>query len=191
MNPPIAPLWRVFPWNPRAAEGEKFSAAFVPTAQGKGRFDIVASALGVLYLAEIPEHAIAENLQKYRNQGEPLEDADLILWNHRLARVPVTVNAAVWSDIVDLCDPSVLAKHQIHPDATAARTRTTSQGIANNLFDAGLTGLRWWSGFFGEWHTVVLFRDRLPPGALTFGTPVPLTLSDPHLIEATRLLDIG
>ncbi len=59
-------LWRVFPWEPRAAEGEPFSAAFVPGTQGSGRFDLRGGR--VLYLAESAEHAVAEKIQRFRAQ---------------------------------------------------------------------------------------------------------------------------
>jgi hypothetical protein len=191
LNPVAAPLWRAFPWNPAAAEGERFSAAFVPGGQGKGRFDLGGNARGVLYLAETPEHAVGEILQRYRNQEEPLDDADLILWGHRLALVSVNLESTVWTEIADLCDPETLVADGIRPDSTAARIRATSQGVAATVFDAGRAGLRWWSAFFGEWHTLVLFVDRLAPGALSYGTPEPLHLTTAHLTEAVRLLDIG
>lgn len=94
MNP--APLWRVFPWDPNAAEGERFSASFVPGGQGRNRFDL-----------------------------------------------------------------------------------------------RGHAGLRWWSAFWGEWHTTVLFRDRIPADAITYGVPLPLGIAMPPVVEAARLLDIG
>lgn len=191
MKPGTAPLWRVFPWDPAAAEGDRFSAAFVPRSRGKGRFDLVANTAGVLYLSETPEHAIAENLQKFRNQDEPLEDDDLIAWGNRLALLPISLDPDVWSGIADLCDPDVLAEYQIHPDDSAARNRVTSQAIATRLFEKAYAGLRWWSVFFGEWHTVVLFRERVARGSLVYGRPRPLSLSDPDLLAATRLLDIG
>ncbi|HEU4453701.1 MAG TPA: hypothetical protein VFR81_11610, partial [Longimicrobium sp.] len=73
---------------------------------------------------------------------------------------------------------------------TAARARPPSQRAAAELHAAGHAGLRWWSAFFGEWHTVVLFRERLGAGALGYGAPDRLHLAHPALTEAALALDV-
>lgn len=183
-------LWRVFPWDPAAAEGERFSATFVPAGQGRGRFDLPGRPAGVVYLAETPEHAVGELIQRFRNQPAPLERADLVVAGRTLALVPVTLSPAASAGIADLCDPALLARHGIRPDDTAARARPPSQRAAAELHEAGHAGLRWWSAFFGEWHTTVLFRDRLGADALDYGTPAPLHLAHPALAEAALALDV-
>jgi hypothetical protein len=183
-------LWRVFPWNPAAAEGEPFSAGFVPAGQGRGRFDLPGRPSGVVYLAETPEHAVAELIQRFRSQPAPLEQADLVVAGQTLALVAVTLSPAASAGVADLCDPELLARHGIRPDDTAARARPPSQRAAADLHAAGHAGLRWWSAFFGEWHSVVLFRDRLEPGALDYGAPAPLHLAHPALTEAALALDV-
>ncbi|HEY0151411.1 MAG TPA: RES family NAD+ phosphorylase [Longimicrobium sp.] len=189
MNP--IPLWRVFPWDPSAAEGERFSATYVPGGQGRSRFDLPGNALGVIYLAESEEHAVAEMIQGFRNSPHPLTDDDLTAWGHRLALAPVTLVDSAWPLISDLCNPGVLGALGIAADQPPLRDRRRTQAIAASLHRDGHAGLRWWSAFWGEWHTTVLFRDRLPEGALTYGPPVPLHTSNPHVLEAARLLDIG
>ncbi|HEX8395270.1 MAG TPA: RES family NAD+ phosphorylase [Longimicrobium sp.] len=189
MNP--ARLWRVFPWDPGAAEGERFSATFVPGGQGRSRFDLPGNPLGVLYLAESEEHAVAEMIQGFRNSRDPINEDDLTAWGHTYALVPVTVDSFVWPRIIDLCDPSVLQDVGVTADLPAARTRTTTQAISATLHARGHAGLRWWSAFWGEWHTVVLFRDQVPPRALIYGSPVPLHPAHPAVAEASRLLGIG
>ena len=189
MNP--VPLWRVFPWDPMAAEGERFSAAYVPGGQGRSRFDLPGNPLGVIYLAESEEHAVAEMIQGFRNSPHPLTDDDLTAWGHRLALARVTLADAVWPQIADLCDPGVLGALHITADQPPLRDRGRTQAIAAALHRDGHEGLRWWSAFWGEWHTTVLFRDRLPDDALTYGPPVVLDSSNPHVVEAARLLDIG
>lgn len=185
------PLWRVFPWEAAAAEGDRFSAAFVPGGQGKGRFDLPGTPAGVIYLAESEEHAVAEMIARFRNLPDPLTDDDLTVWGHRLALVRITLDAAAWDRLADLCDPAVLVAEAIPPDRTALRDRTRTQAVAAALHERGAAGLRWWSAFWGDWHTVVLFRDRLEPGSLRYDTPTPLHTGHPHVIEAARLLDIG
>lgn len=179
--------WRVFPWEPQAEEGQPFSASFVPGGQGRGRLDLPGSPFGVLYLAELPEHAVAEAIQPYRNQT--LDEADLRLEGCALALVSAGLSHDVRAGVVDLCDPAELVRLLVRPDELAARTRATSQRVSRTVYAAGHTGLRWWSTFFGEWHAVVLFLDRLaePPA---YGTPRPISLADPALVEATRRLDI-
>jgi hypothetical protein len=185
-------LWRVFPWSPLAAEGERFSASFVPGGQGRGRFDLSGQPAGVLYLAETPEHAVAESLQRFRNQPVALDPDDLLFAGETLALVGVTLAGDVTGRIADLCDPAVLERHDIRPDDTAARNRTTTQRIAAELHAAsdGYAGLRWWSSFFGEWHMLVLFRDRVAPTRVRYAEPTPFSLDHPAVIESCTSLDI-
>ncbi len=189
MNP--GPLWRVFPWDPDAEEGERFSSSFVSGGQGRNRFDLRGSALGVLYLAGSEEHAVAEMIQGYRNSPEALTNDDLTVWGHRYALVPVSLASDLWPKIEDLCEPAALTELQITADLPAYRDRRFTQQIATTLHTRGHAGLRWWSAFWGEWHTTVLFRDRIPADAITCGTPLPLDIALPPVVEAARLLDIG
>lgn len=189
MNP--GPLWRVFPWELNAAEGERFSASFVPGGQGRNRFDLRGSARGVSYLAGTEEHAVAEMIQSYRNSPEPLTNDDLTVWGHRYALVSVSLASDLWPRIEDLCEPAALTELQITADRPAYRDRRLTQQIASTLHARGHAGLRWWSAFWGEWHTTVLFRDRIPADAITYGAPLPLDIAMPPVVEAARLLDIG
>ncbi|MGQ0816302.1 MAG: RES family NAD+ phosphorylase [Gemmatimonadota bacterium] len=184
-------LWRVFPFDPAAREGEPFSAGFLPPAmtQGSGRFDLPDSGVAVMYLAESPEHAVAELMQGFR--GAVLETEDLTRYGKRLALVSVVIARPRRAAIFDLCSAPNLAAEAISPDNTAARTRATTQAIAGQLYSAGYAGLRWWSTFFGEWHTVVLFRNRLRRSDLTFGTATALDLDNAHVIEAANALGIA
>jgi hypothetical protein len=185
------PLWRVFPWDLNAAEGERFSAAFVPGGQGRNRFDLRGNPRGVIYLAETEEHAVAEMIQAYRNSSQPLTSDDLTVWSHRYALVSVSLAADLWPRIEDLCEPAALTGLGITADRPAYRDRRLTQHVASTLHDRQHVGLRWWSAFWGEWHTTVLFRDRMPEGAITYGTPVHLDVASPAVVEAARLLDIG
>ncbi len=186
-----APLWRVFPWDPRAEEGARFSAAFAPGGQGRHRFDLPGNALGVLYLAETAEHAVAEMIQAYRHSTQPITNDDLTVWGHRYALVSVSLSADVWPRIEDLCEAAALAGLRITADQPAYRDRRRTQEIASSLHARRHAGLRWWSAFWGEWHSIVLFRDQIPADAITFGTPVHLDHAAPPVVEAARLLDIG
>ncbi|MET0396684.1 MAG: RES family NAD+ phosphorylase [Longimicrobiaceae bacterium] len=186
MPAPASTFWRVFPWDPAAPPGEPFSASFVPGGQGSGRFDVLPGR--VLYLAESPEHAVAEKIQRFR--AHELEPWDLTEFGRALALVPVELAPAPAARVADLCDPAVLLEHGVRPDQVAARSRDTTRAIAAGLHARGLAGLRWWSAMWGEWHAVTLFLDRLAEGDLRWGKPEPLSLDHPAVREAADALMI-
>jgi hypothetical protein len=70
----------------------------------------------------------------------------------------------------------------------AARDREATQAIAALVAETGASGLRWWSAFFGEWHTLAIFVDRLPKGALTYDTPRAVAFGQPALEAAMGAL---
>lgn len=181
-------LWRVFPWDADARAGEPFSASFVPRATGRGRFDLPLASSPTLYLAESPEHAIGEMIRSWR--GRALDPRHLERAGHPMALAEVHITASD-GPIADLCDPSMLGSLPVPPDRVASRHRSVTQPIALGAWDAGYAGLRWWSSFWGDWHTVVLFSDRLQrPMRVDFREPTPLTLDTPALVDAARLLGI-
>jgi RES domain-containing protein len=175
--------WRVFPWDPAAKSGEPFSPAYVYPNQGSGRFDL--RDVPVLYLAETAVHAVAEKLQRFRGQRIDRHDLEESGWPLALVecRLPL-------QKIADLCDPDVLAKHHIAPDVLASRDLGKTQGVARKLHTEGHGGLRWWSALSGDWHTIVLFVDRVSAGDLDYGKPELLTLSHPAVTEAATALGL-
>jgi len=181
------PGWRCFPWDPSASEDEPFSPSFLNPYQGHGRFDLPGERRGVLYVAEDPVHAIAERIQDLRNQN--LEPEDLSEGGHRYALAEVTVGEAAFGKVADLCEPAEIRALEAPPDRVVAHARRTTQGIARRLHDDGFTGLRWWSVFWGEWHSLVWFRDRLPREP-EFGRPAVVDFDHVALREAARRLGI-
>lgn len=180
------PFWRVFPWNSRAEDGAPFSARFVPGGQGSGRFDVAATP--VLYMAEDPEHAVAEKIQRYR--GQSLESFDLTEYGHPLALVSLQPPGHVMDRLLDLCDPAKLVEHSIKPDEIAAASTVTTRAIADGIHARGYAGLRWWSAFRGEWHTVTLFLDHAPLTEVDFSPPEALSLDHPAVVKAAQALMI-
>ena len=181
-------LWRVFPWDPGAAEGEPFSPSFIPPASGQGRFDLADPGARVLYLAHTPEHAVAEAIQGFR--GARLREVHLVRGGAPLALCSVAVTPTPGGRVADLRDPRVLSRHRLPPDRIASRHRSVTQPVAAALLKEGYRGLRWWSAFWGDWHTTVLF---FPPGIpetspLRFGDPEVLELDTPALLGAAALL---
>lgn len=173
--------WRVFPWDPAAKPGEPFSSSYIYPNQGSGRFDLRDPAVPVLYLAETAVHAIAEKLQRFR--GQRLDRHDLKESGRALALVECKIPSM--AKIVDLCDPAVLVKHAIRPDVLASRDFRNTQTMARALHQQGYRGLRWWSALSGDWHTIVLFMDRIGGSDIEYGKPEVITLTHPLVKEAT------
>ncbi len=182
------PLWRVFPWDPGARGGARFSPSFLPKSTGRGRFDLPRTLSDVLYLAETPDHAVGEALQPWRNRS--LKPYHLIRAGLPLALVEVTLPMASVGKLADLCDPAHLAETGPPPDRAASRLRERTQPLAWEAWEAGHHGLRWWSSFWGDWHTVVLFTARMPEG-LRFGAPVTLGPDHPAVTGAADLLGMS
>lgn len=107
------------------------------------------------------------------------------------AQALVQAQCAIEPDrIANLCDARLLASFGFAPDQLAVRDRGTTQPVAAQLHAAGFAGLRWWSAFGGEWHTLALFLDRVPSGTLRFDRPEPLRLDHPTLLAAAEWLEV-
>jgi hypothetical protein len=167
----------------------------VPGPTGRGRFDLPARLSRVRYLAESPEHALAEFLHPWR--GQTIDDRHLRRAGYALALVEVHAGSGgdAAGGLADLCDPSVLATLAIPPDHIASRHRAKTQPLARAIWHAGYHGLRWWSRFWGDWHTIVHFTARSDGGESSAApairaAPERITTSSPVLQEAARLLGI-
>jgi hypothetical protein len=180
-------LWRVFPWDPAAVPGAPYSAISVAPRQkqGGGRFDL-PELTSVLYLAETPDHGFAEFLQDFRTQI--LTRAHLKRNGRPLALVSVDVPLETFHSLPDLADPATLRHYDLRPDVLSLPRphRRTTQAIARRIWDDGQAGLRWWSAFHGEWHTTVLFVERVPLSLLAFASPTAASLRDPAVIAGAE-----
>lgn len=184
----MALFWRVVPWDPDVKEGRLFSASYIPPVTGRGRFDLPVACSPVLYVAESPEHAIAEAIQPWRNR--PLRGAHLRRAGRPLALVGVEVAAGKGAELVDLCDPGVLGRLGVTADRVASRDRRVTRAIAASVWDRGGAGVRWWSCFGGEWGGVVLFMGRVE-GGLRFGGPEVVTVETAVVRGAAGVLGMG
>jgi len=180
----VLELWRVFPWDESAKTGARFSPSHVPPPTGRGRFDLPREISYVLYLAESPEHAVAEMIQPWR--GRRLSPAHLRRATHPLALVRVTADISGTS-VADLCDPEVLVNTGVAPDRSASRHRDVTQPLARRVWDRGFAGLRWWSSFWGDWHTCTLFTSRAAAG-MSFGEPERLAITHAAVTGAAEWL---
>jgi hypothetical protein len=120
-------------------------------------------------------------------RGRPLRPFHLIRAGFPLAIVEVNLPANSTRRLGNLCDPEFLVEVGIRPDTTASRHRHITQPVAKAVWDWGHHGLRWWSSFWGDWHTVVLFEARMP-GRIRFGKPEVLTVDHPAVETAADLL---
>jgi hypothetical protein len=108
---------------------------------------------------------------------------------HRYALAAVELSEKVFADMVDLCDPPTIVERDTRPDQVAALDRETTRGIARRLARAGCAGFRWWSMFFGEWHNLVIFRDRMTEAPI-YSDPHWIRVDEPHLEVAAERLGI-
>jgi hypothetical protein len=179
-------FWRVFPWDRSAPAGAPFSPRYrMPAAQQtRGRFGLGTTP--VLYLAESPEHAVAELLRPFT--GRRLKPAQLVGAGHPLALVRVALAGEVAARLADLTSPMVLLRTGVRPDALASADRAVTQAIARRLHADGLAGFRWWSALHGDWHSVLLFMDRVRDAHLAYDAPEELSVSHPAVGAAARVL---
>jgi hypothetical protein len=131
-------------------------------------------------------------IQGLRNQT--LDADDLVRFRKPLALVEAELSSPSIGNhvngIADLCDPGVLSEFRIRPDTIASSSISVTQPLAVRLYEAGLTGFRWWSSLLGDWHTTILFERRLLRGQLSFRSPSALTIPSDAVIEAAARLTI-
>ena len=162
-----------------------FSPSHIPPPTGRGRFDLPAACSPVLYVAESPEHAVAEAIQPWCNR--PLRPPHLLRAGRPLALVGVEMAPEKASDLADLCDPAALRRLGVRPDRVASRRRRRTQPIAASVWDSGHAGLRWWSSFGGDWRGVALFTARVKR-SVHFGRPEVLSAETKALYGAAAAL---
>jgi len=187
MEPPASGsllLWRVFPYDAAAREGDPYSVRSVAPAhrQTGGRFDLGTSS--VLYLGETPAHAVAEVLRRFSGRAlSPL----LLRHSHLpLALVNAELAAEIAAGLVDFTDPEVLRRLNVRPDTLALpeSDRARTQAVSRLVYDSGAPGFRWWSALHGGWHSTILFVDRVPLASIRFGEPELLHVDHPAVTEA-------
>ncbi|HEX8363071.1 MAG TPA: RES family NAD+ phosphorylase [Longimicrobium sp.] len=190
----------MFPWDPAAPEGAPHSDQSVAPArfQNYGRFDLQGKP-PVLYLAESPAHAVAEALRgqlrdpsRERGLRHSLTDSDLVAGGFPRALVEVRLPAALAKRIPDTSEGRTLLRFGIRADHLASKLRGLTQGATRRIHSHpdAVPGFVWSSRFGGDWHVVLLFLDRVSLHELVFGTPEPLRLDHPAVLEAATALHV-
>jgi RES domain len=181
-------LWRVLARDPGAAAREPGGALFFPRPfQGQGRHDNPAR-YGCLYLAADAVSGVVEAIARFRGAGE-IGDEWLVRNGRRLAIAELELTDA--AELIDLDEPSVLARERLRPSEVGTHSRRTTQAQAEGLFDAHprAAGIRWWSTFESTWMNVTLF-DRASR-QLRAQRCEPLTLAHPAVVEAAEFLGLA
>jgi hypothetical protein len=181
-------LWRVLPFDRRAAPEEPGGALWFPRSQqGSGRHDN-PDLYGCLYVAEDPVSAVAESLVAFRGSGR-LAASMLIRLGRPLALAELAL--ADGARVLDLDDPEVLVAKELRPSRVATRDRGITQDIAADLYslEPSVCGLRWWSTIEAGLRNLTLFEERALP-LLTVGEVADLRLDDEITRDAAVLLGL-
>jgi len=186
-------LWRLLPWNARAAPSEEPGGAlwFPRALQGTGRHDN-PDRYGCLYVTEAPVSAVAESLAPFRGTGT-LSAAMMTRGGLPLALAELRLEdgSELVDQLVDLDDPHVLARTRLRPSEVATGSRSVTQAYAERLFNERphALGLRWWSTLEAGLINVTLF-DRAAQRLTTVDVSS-LRLDHPAVCDAAEMLGLA
>lgn len=182
-------LFRVFPFDGRAAPGDRGGALFWPRwLQGSGRHDN-PDRYGCIYVSESEVSGVTEALAPFRGSGSLLPGM-LVHGGLPLALARLTLDDRGRAPL-DLDDPEVLVSERLRPSRVATGDRTITQAYAADLFerDQQVTGIRWWSTLESLWPNVTLF-DRAAP-SLRLESVAVLGVDDTPVRAAADLLGLA
>lgn len=165
-------VFRVFDWDGATAGRGDGGPLFVARdRQGAGRHDAPA-LYGAWYCSRDAVAAVAESIQAWR--GHQLDDRDFVRLDGRhKALVELELDERLV--VVDLDDPTELARRRLRPSRVATRHRSVTQATAMGIFKAGAAGLAWWSTLDADWGHVTLFFERAVRSAAVAVPPVRLS----------------
>ncbi len=174
-------LYRVFPFQPAAAENEPGGALYVPR-QGGGRLDN-PEAYSVLYLSNSAAGAIAEAFGRFPEwtpailEGSPgLHGSARALGRYALSEEAVVCN---------LDNPKQLRELGLRPSDVVSRDYTRTRTWARLIHEQRKwVGARWWSYYDSRWASFGLWDIR----GLTVESVEWLRLDHSALIEASRVI---
>lgn len=142
-----------------------------------------------MYVSESPVSAVAEALAPFRSTGQ-LAPEMLIRAGTPLAIAELALDGGEEA-LVDLDDPTVLAREELSPSRVATSDRLRTQAWARDLYgaDGDAAGLRWWSTLEASWINVTLF-DRAAQDLDVAELHI-LEPGDETVVEAAELLGLG
>lgn len=174
-------LYRVLPYRPDAAEGERGHPLFVPAPSGAGRVDSPGN-YDVLYLSSAPAGAVAEAFG-----GIPLWTAAMLRTPsfQRGYRAVATYELPDRLSILDLDDADALKRLRLRPSDVVTRDRAVTQRWALAAYlERRWIGVRWWSYYDPNWYSYALWDRR----RLTLSGVEALSLDHPAVAEAAAVL---
>lgn len=180
-------LYRVFPWDPDAAEDEIGGVFYSPRQkQGAGRHD-VPHLDGVLYSSLTAQSALAEFIQFYRGRKISkihLRRPDKLITS--MAHFEYRNSAR----LVDLDDPDVLVRFHLKPSQVMTHDRSVTRNMAETLYASGAKGLLWPSALEASWINATLFTTRCRGSLSLIGKIAPVTLVMPEMGAAASFLNV-
>jgi len=172
-------LYRVFPYDPSAAENDEGGALYVPPPSTSGRI-VNVDLYRELYFAKQPEAAAAEQF------------GFLFTWYpsdfvHAGGR-PYALTTYDLGDsvrVLDLNDTAALSRAGIkRPSQVVTRDRRVSQAWARAIFEhGGHSGVSWWSYYCPDWAVCGLWDIS---SLRHVGPPEMLTTSHPAVVAAAK-----
>lgn len=148
-------LYRVIAWDPFAEPGSVGHPLHVPLyRQGRGRIDN-PDVYGVLYAADRPEGAIAEQFGWHPIWSPGMFKARDITtpWSYALCRFQLADDR-----ILDLDDPRALLERALRPSRVVMREREITQGWARGIHaEQRWVGISWWSYYDPAWVSTGLW----------------------------------
>jgi hypothetical protein len=173
-------VFRVFPYDPSAADQNKGGALFVPSPSPLGRIANL-EFYRELYFADRAEAAVAEKfgfLQAWH--ANDFIDGG----SNPFAVTSYEIDA---SGILNLNDTAALVRLGIdQPSQVVTRNRELTQNWAKQIFMTGrYSGLSWWSYYYPDWTAFGVWNVRL---VRHVGPPEILTPSHPAVLLAANTI---
>lgn len=174
-------LHRVFPYVRKVPPHEPGGALYVPS-QGGGRLDN-PDLYSVLYLSDAAAGAIAEAFGRF-----PVWSPAILAGSPSLpgsVRAIASYQLAAGAPLCDLDDPAQLGVLGLRPSDVVSRDYERTRAWARRVYEQErYVGVRWWSYYDPRWASIGLWDLSI----VQVGEVRPLSLADPALVEASRVI---
>jgi hypothetical protein len=174
-------LFRVFPFDPSAADNDEGGALYVPAPSAAGRIANV-DLYRELYFAQQTEAAVAERFG-FLFGWYPSDFVHASGRPHTIGTYEVDNPERIF----DLNDTAALARAGIEqPSNVITRDRRVTQAWARTIFGFGsYRGVSWWSYYYPDWTVCALWDLS---SLRHVGSPETLTTSHPAVVAAAKTI---
>ena len=179
-------LYRCFAWDQHSRNNQTDGPLWFPRVfQGEGRHDN-PDIYGCMYLTDRPVSAVVEQLARFRTQRL----TPFLLQRRGLPLALAEIELSDAAEIINLDDPSVLARESLRPAVVATRRREVTQPQARRLHEQhpNAAALSWWSSYEALWTNVTVFERAGTMLRVRF-TRV-LKVADPAVVEAADFFEL-